>query len=195
MNGVFIPSRGIGEVYIDVFDMGWRMLSSSFSNFRKNIPFFKLLLDMGSLMMRCYIRLNQRETDAYNIILLENFKEKTTYLMRSYKKIESLSGKLIVTGDIEAYNHYMKVFDQYVQNGKRNFHDCGEMNFTSVNLKDELNKFSFYLDDLLTTLFFFLPKKFRKNIFAVDDYQENMNKIKPQFKIQIMKELGSVIFL
>ena len=87
----------------------------------------------------------------------------------------------------------MKVFDQCVQNGKRNFHDCGEMNFTSVNLKDELNKFSFYLDDLLTFLFFFLPKKFRENVFAVNDYQEN--KIKQQFKIQIMKELGSVIFL
>ena len=71
----------------------------------------------------------------------------------------------------------MKVFDQYVQNGKRNFHNCGEMNFTSVNLKDELNKFSFYLDDLLTT-FFFLPINYRENIFAVDDYQENMNKIK-----------------
>ena len=42
-------------------------------------------------MMRCYIRFNARETDAYNIILLNDFKEKTVYLMRSYKKIESLS--------------------------------------------------------------------------------------------------------
>ena len=114
--------------------------------------------------------------------------------MRSYKKIESLSDKLIVTGDVEAYNHYMKVFDKYAQNGKRNFHNCGEMNFTSVNLKDELNKFSLYLDNLLTTLFFFLPKKFRKNIFAADEYQENINKIKQTFKKQLKKELGSVIF-
>ena len=90
MNSVFIPSHGIGEVYIDVFDLRWRMLSSSFYNFRKNIPFFKLLLDMGSLMMRCYIRFDARETDAYNIILLNDFKEKTAYLMRSYKKIGSL---------------------------------------------------------------------------------------------------------
>ena len=162
MNGVFIPSHGIGEVYIDVFHMRWHMLSSSFYNFRKNIPFFKLLLDMGSLMMRCYIRLDQRETDAYNIILLEDFKEKTTYLMRSYKKIESLSDKLIVTGDIETFNHYMKVFDQYVQNGKINFYDCGEMNLAPVNLNDELNKFSFYLDDLLTTIFFFSQKNLEK---------------------------------
>ena len=195
MNSVFIPSHGIGEVYIDVFDLRWRMLSSSFYNFRKNIPFFKLLLDMGSLMMRCYTRFNAPETDAYNIILLNDFKEKTAYLMRSYKKIESLSENLAAPSDIEAYNHYMKVFDQYVQNGKTNFLDCGKMNFTPVNLKDELNKFSFYSGDLLTTLFFFYQKKIRRNIFAVDDYQENMNKIKPQFKIQVMKELGSLIFL
>ena len=84
MNGVFILSHDVGEVYIDVFDLRWRMLSSSFYDFRKNIPFFKLLLDMGSLMMRCYVRCNTRETDAYNIILLNDFKEKTVHLMRSY---------------------------------------------------------------------------------------------------------------
>ena len=83
-NGVFIPSHGIGEVYFDVFDLRCRMLSSCFYNFRKNIPFFKLLLDMGSLMM-CYIRFSARETDAYNIILLNDFKEKTVYLMIFYK--------------------------------------------------------------------------------------------------------------
>ena len=100
MNGVFIPSHGIGEVYIDVFDMRWQMLSSSFYNFRKNIPFFKLFLDMGSLMMRYYIRLDARETDAYNVILLNDFKEKTTYLMKSYKKIESLSQDLFATNSL-----------------------------------------------------------------------------------------------
>ena len=130
MNGVFIPSHGIGEVYTNVFDLGWRMLSSSFYNFRKNIPFFKLLLDMGSLMMRCYIKFDARETDAYYIILLNDFKEKTAYLMRPYKKIESLSENLVATSGNKTYNHYMNVFDQYVRNGKRNFHDCGEMNFT-----------------------------------------------------------------
>ena len=118
-NGVFIPSHGIGEVYIDVFDMRWQMLSCSFYKFRKNIPFFKLLLDMGSLMMRYYIRLDARGTDAYNVILLNDFKEKTIYLMKSYKKVESLSENLFATNDIEAYNHCMKVFDQYVQNEKK----------------------------------------------------------------------------
>ena len=92
-------------------------------------------------------------------------KKKSTYLMKSYKKIESLSEDLFATNDIEAYNHCMKVFDQYVQKEKKNFpYYCEEINFALINLKDELNKFSFYLDDLLTT-FFFLPKNYRGNIF------------------------------
>ena len=65
---------------------------------------------MGSLMMRCYIRFDARESDAY-IISLNDFKEKTAYLMRSYKKIESLSENLVATSDNEAYNHYMEIFD------------------------------------------------------------------------------------
>ena len=149
------------------------------------------------LKRNVYYSMNVRPKNCFHcwFVFMLEIKGKTVYLMRSYKKIESLSENLVAPSDIEAYNHYMKVFDQYVQNGKRNFHNCGEINFKSVNLKDELNKFLFYLDDLLTTLFFFLPKKFRKNVFAVDDYQENMNKTKWQFKIQIMKELGSVIVL
>ena len=165
MNSVFIPSHGIGEVYIDVFDLRWHMLSSSFYNFRKNIPFFKLLLDMGSLMMRCYIRFDARETDAYNIILLlDDFKEKTAYLTRSYKKIEILPENLVAASDIE-------VFGQYVRNGKRNFpYYCEEINFALINLKDELNKFSFYLDDLLTT-FFFSQKIIEEIYFFSEEYQ------------------------
>ena len=159
MNGVFIPSLGIGEVYIDVFDLRWRMLSSSFYNFRKKIPFFKFSLDMGSLMMRYYIRLDAQETDAYNLISLNDFKEKTIYLLKSYKKIESLSEDLFANNHLETYNRCMKVFDQYVQNERKNFsYYCEEINFTLINLKDELNKFSYYLDDLLTTLFFFYQK-------------------------------------
>ena len=39
--------------------------------------------------------------------------------MKSYKKIESLSEDLFAPNDIDAYNHCMKVFDQYAQNQKK----------------------------------------------------------------------------
>ena len=55
MNHVFIPSHGIGEVYVNLSDMYWYMYDSSFCNLKKEIPFFKLLLDIGSLYMRCHL--------------------------------------------------------------------------------------------------------------------------------------------
>ena len=162
------------------------MLRSCFYNFRKKIPFFKLLLDMGSLIMRCYIRLDARETDAYNIILLNDFKEKTTHLMKSYKKFESLSEDLFANNDIETYNRCMKVFDQYVRNEKKNFpYYCEEINFTLINLKDELNKFLYYLEDLLTT-FFFITKKLQKKYFFFrrisEKYEQNETNIFGRFE-------------
>ena len=53
-NQVFIPSNGIGELYLDVFDMHWYMHYSSVFNIQKKIPFMKLLLDMASLRIRSY---------------------------------------------------------------------------------------------------------------------------------------------
>lgn len=44
MDRVFIPSCGIGELYVDVRDMYWYMLNSSYFNIHKEIPFFRLLL-------------------------------------------------------------------------------------------------------------------------------------------------------
>ena len=69
---------------------------------------------------------------------------------------------------------------------------CEEINFALINLKDELNKFSFYLDDFLTT-FFFLPKNCRQNIFFSEEYQENMNKIKRTIKVDLKKQLEDLV--
>ena len=48
-NQVFIPSNGIGELYLDVFDMHWYHYESSYFNIDKEIQFMKLLLDMAGL--------------------------------------------------------------------------------------------------------------------------------------------------
>ena len=54
-NRVFIPSNGIGEIYLDLSEMHWYYYESSTFNIDKEIPFLKLLLDMASLRMRYYI--------------------------------------------------------------------------------------------------------------------------------------------
>ena len=54
-NRVFIPSNGIGEIYLDLSDMHWYYYESSTFNIDKEIPFLKLFIDMASLRMRYYI--------------------------------------------------------------------------------------------------------------------------------------------
>ena len=44
MDRVFIPSHGIGEIQLDLQDMHWYMLNSSFFEIEKEIPFFRLCL-------------------------------------------------------------------------------------------------------------------------------------------------------
>ena len=82
MNCVFIPFHGIGEVYIDLSDMYWYMYDSSFYNLKKEIPFFKLLLDIGSLYMKCHLQLNVRETDIFRHILMNDFRRKVPFYFK-----------------------------------------------------------------------------------------------------------------
>ena len=68
-NQVFIPSNGIGELYLDVFDMHWYYYESTLFNIDKEIPFMKLLLDMASLRMRYYQCLNGNRLLALQTII------------------------------------------------------------------------------------------------------------------------------
>ena len=47
-NHVFVPSHGIGEMYLNVSDMFWYYYESTIFNIDKEIPFMQLLLDMPS---------------------------------------------------------------------------------------------------------------------------------------------------
>ena len=56
-NQVFIPSHGIGELYLEVTCTDICTIQVCLI-FKKKSPFFKLILDMASLRMRYYLRLN-----------------------------------------------------------------------------------------------------------------------------------------
>ena len=55
---MFIPSHGIGLIHLDVSDLYWYMLNSSYFNIEKEITFFKVLVDMSSLRMRYFQGIN-----------------------------------------------------------------------------------------------------------------------------------------
>ena len=68
-NEVFIPSHGIGEMCLDVSDMFWYYYEYTFFNIDKEISFIKLLLDMSSLCMRYYTRLDGSAVGILQVIL------------------------------------------------------------------------------------------------------------------------------
>ena len=160
MNRVFISSHGIGEAYIDYSNMYWYMYGSSFFNLKKEIRFFKLLLNIGSLYMRCHLRLNVRETDIFRRILMTDFRKKSTYLLQSFMKIESLSEDLFCTGHIQTLGYCMEVYRQFDNNETLDFfiEQSDEIKLALRKLRDELNKFAYYLNDSLTPYFFFSHK-------------------------------------
>ena len=81
---LFISSHGLGEIYLDLSNMYWYMHNSSYYNFSKEIPFFKFLLDMTSLHMRCYAQLTlppHDDHDLFNCILMHDTAKRSTYLI------------------------------------------------------------------------------------------------------------------
>ena len=158
MDHRFIPSHGIGEVFIN--GNYWEMFNSSFHNLKKEIPFFKLLLELGSLNMRVIIQGFDQEIDIYRKTLITDFRRKTTFLIESFTKIEDLCDGLYSTGHIETGGQCMEIFRKSVNNKLPNFFAedytvCEEMKEALEKLKKELGDFVYYFDDLVTTFFFF----------------------------------------
>ena len=121
MTHVFIPSHGIGEVFVNVTDTYWEMHNSSLNNLKKEIPFFKLLLELGSLKIRVIIQEFNQEMDIYRKPLITDFKKKTTYLFMSFTKIEDLCDDLYSTGHIEIASQCMDVFRKCINNELSDF--------------------------------------------------------------------------
>ena len=180
MSRRFIPSRGLGEVYVCVADTMWTMHDSSYYNPLKEIPFLKLLLELGSLNMR-FLFCGYKERHIFNSTLINDFKEKATVLILSFIKTQDLCNDLFSTGHIETIECCMKIFHRFIKRklGDYFFEDyiaCQEMKETLQILKRELEYFINYFDELVSILFFFLPDGYGKSIdFILDNskFKEN----------------------
>ena len=94
MSHQFIPSNGVGEIYLDVSNMHWYSYGSSCYNIDNEIPFMKLLLDMASLRMRYYTQLNRNRLLLPQMVL--NLTCTSSMLIKSFIKIKSLSEDFFV---------------------------------------------------------------------------------------------------
>ena len=108
MNGVFIPSHGIGEIRFDTRDLYWYRLNSSYFIINKEISFFKLLIDMASLRVRYFQRINANRIFLPQIII--DLGHATTYFILGFNKLKELSKDLFATGDIETLDYCLEVY-------------------------------------------------------------------------------------
>ena len=152
-NQAFIPSRVIGELYLDVGNMHWYMHNSSLFNFQKEILFFKLVLDMASLRMRYYLQLNCNRLFVLQMLL--DIGRISTYLFKSFITIKSLTEDLFCTGDIETLDYCMEVYRQFVSHEPLDFfiRDQQEIRLALNKMQGELFNFSSPLQRLFTVFF------------------------------------------
>ena len=77
----------------------------------------------------------------------------------------------------------MEIYRQFINNETLDFfiEQSDEIKSVLHKLRDELDKFTHHLNDLLTTLFFFLPQKYRRDLFGANKYQGTLDKIKQTF--------------
>ena len=78
----------------------------------------------------------------------------------------------------------MEVYRQFINNETLDFfiEQSDEIKSALHKLRDELDKCAHYLNDLLTILFFFfLPQKYRRDLFDANRYQETLDKLKQTF--------------
>ena len=119
MYSVFIPSNSIGEICLDSRDLYWYMLNSSYFNIDKEIPFFELLIDMASLRMRYFQRINTNRTFLPQIVM--DLGHATTYFLLGFNKLKELGKDLFATGDIETLDYCLEIYRQHLNHEKLDF--------------------------------------------------------------------------
>ena len=119
----FIPSNGVGELYLGVSDMHWYLRESSSLNIDKEMPFLKLLLDIASPRMRYYTQLNGNRLLLPQAI--RNLVYTSAMLTKSFIKITNLSKDVFCRGDIETLDYCMEVYSQFLNKEPLDFFISG----------------------------------------------------------------------
>ena len=166
-------------MYLDVSDMFCYCYESSTFNIDKEITFMKLLLDMSSLRMRYYTRLNGSAVGMPQVIL--DIGHLSAKIVRSFIKIKDLSEDMFCTGDIVTVDYCMEVYTQFLNNEPFDFFiaTTREIRDTLDKIDRELFNFQRHLERLFRLFYSLLPKKskFRKRLYETEQmFKEDLIK-------------------
>ena len=184
-NQVFIPSHGLGEIYLNIEDNCWYGHNSSCFDYQNEIPFFKLLHDMASLCMRYYLSIDNNRSFLPQTEL--DLGRVSTYLLKSFIKIRILSEDLFFTGDTETLDFCMETYRHYINKEPpaHNIFMNWDILSTFKKMKDELFNFSFYLQALFSIFYQLFPKKLK--------FRNDLLKTEQLFKKDLMKQFKKFV--
>ena len=163
MNNRFIASHGIGEIYVDPFEITWSKFDSSLFDKKKQLPLFQFVLDLASLLYKCNRELMRESVWTRTLILDLNkiIKE----IAFSFEKIVDLSDDLFCTGDLRTKQDCIDAFDQFMNNEPFDFFDSlGEIREIMDFIDIELKNFKKLLTDLLTICPYFIKNGRNKKV-------------------------------
>ena len=139
MSNRFISSHGIGEIYLDPFDMTWCMFDSSYFDEKKELPLFQFVLDLASLMFRYDDSIVNK--NIWNRTLIGDLHNIIKEMVFIFVKITSLSNDLFCTGDIATAKDCVKSFEQFMNKESFDFFDFGEIKQIIDLIDIELSNF------------------------------------------------------
>ena len=164
MNNRFIACHGIGEIFVDPFEMAWSMFDSSLFDKKKELPLFQFVLDLASLLYK-YNRELMRE-NIWNRTLILDLSNIIKEIVFSCERIVDLSDDLFRTGDLCTKQDCIDTFDQFMNNQPFDFFDSlGEIREIMDFIDIELKIFKMLLTDLLTICPYFIKNGRNKNVF------------------------------
>ena len=181
----FIPSNGIGEIYLDVSNMYWYYYEYSLFNIGKEIPFMKFLIDLPSLCMRYYTRLNGIPIGMPQVI--KKIGHESAKLIKSFIKIKHVSEDMFYTGDIVTIDYCMEVSRQFLNNEPFDFFIAAksEIRDTLQEIDRELLNFLQIFEKLFRLFYSLLPK--------TSKLRENLYNTEKMFKEDLMKQFAKFI--
>ena len=139
----YIPSGGVGEIYLNLIDMYWYAFESSTFIEDKEIPFIKLVYDVATIHMRYYRNqtILERSEDMPKIII--KIGKTSAKLIRSFNRIKRLSDDLFCTGDIQTIDYCLEVYRQFLSNEEFDpfLWNAWEIKTTLIRLQPELENF------------------------------------------------------
>lgn len=166
-NNRVIKSHGIGEIFFDEWESACYQADHFSFNKLKEIPFFKILLELNALQFKYITRID--ELALFERILLRDIYLANIDLMKTFEEIVELCDDLFANGYIRTMEEAIDNFYKYMDDIEFDFFDYGETRELMNTILIKLDNFDKHLESVLNLLPFIMNKSiFTKYIIKED---------------------------